>query len=292
MNLAHRWLCLSAYWSFRRETRFLGVWWAIRKLRSSSPCFRVARDSGAIHIVDTPPIFQVANVAYTAVMSPLASTGRVALRIWIFWFLTSATFTVISIAYIDRPLASFIDTHFRHTLGWVVLDRSLKPLKVVAISALFFLFWAGYRTVSGYGLQPWAVKALVCSWSVVWGLAAELVFKQIFGRAWPDPTYTQHHLYGFRFLHGSQDWMSFPSGTAIGSTALATTLASLFPRLRVVIAVLAGVVCIAVVVGNYHWLSDSIAGAFLGVSIGWMSTALLDVSIPNKRESIRERVRP
>lgn len=217
-------------------------------------------------------------------MRPFAATGRVALRTWILGFLISATFTVLSVAYVDRPLATFIDGHFRHTFGWVVLDQSLEPLKAVAISALFFLFWAGYRTVSGYGLQEWAEKALVCSWAVVWGLAAEFVFKQIFGRAWPDPTYTQNHLYGFRFLHASQNWTSFPSGTAIGSTALATALARLFPRLRAACTVLATLVCIGVVVANYHWLSDSIAGAFLGISIGWMSSALLDLSFLNKRE--------
>lgn len=220
-------------------------------------------------------------------MRPLLETRRSALRIWICGFLTSAIFTALSIAYIDRPLASFIDAYFRHTFGWVVLDHSLEPLKVVAITALFFLFWAGYRTVSGYSLPPWAVKAVVCSWAIVWSLAAEFVFKQIFGRAWPDPTYTQNHLYGFRFLHASQNWTSFPSGTAIGSTALATTLSSLFPRLRLVNAVLAAVVCIAVVVGNYHWLSDSIAGAFLGISIGWMSPALLVV--PSEQTRVDSR---
>jgi membrane-associated phospholipid phosphatase len=217
-------------------------------------------------------------------MRPFAATGRIALRTWTLGFLISVILTVLSVAYVDRPLATFIDSHFRHTLGWVVLDRSLEPLKVVAISALFFLFWAGHRTASGYGLQQWAEKALVCSWAVVWGLAAEFVFKQIFGRAWPDPTYTQNHLYGFRFLHASQDWTSFPSGTAIGSTALATALARLFPRLRAACTVLAAVVCIGVVVANYHWLSDSIAGAFLGTSIGWMSSALVGLSFLNKRE--------
>lgn len=223
-------------------------------------------------------------------MRPFAVTAKTGLRIWIFGFFSSAILTAFSIAYIDRPLASFVDAHFRHTFGWVVLNHSLKPLKVVAAAALFFLFWAGYRAASGYVLQPWTIKALVCSWAVVWGLAAELVFKEMFGRAWPDPTYTQQHVYGFRFLHGSQNWMSFPSGTAIGCTALATTLATLFPRLRVVSAVLAAVVCIAVVACNYHWLSDIIAGAFLGISIGCMSTALLDASFLNHRESIRERV--
>lgn len=224
-------------------------------------------------------------------MRPFSARGRGALHIWVFLLSISAIFSALSITYVDRPLASFIEAHFRHTLGWVILDHSLEPLKVIPMAALLFLFWAGYRSVCGYDLQRWAAKTVVCSWAVIWGLASELVLKEIFGRAWPDPTYTQYHLYGFRLLHASQHWTSFPSGTAIGAAALAMSVGGLFRRLRVVSAVLATVVCLAVVAGNYHWLSDSIAGAFVGMSIGWMSCCLLDPPALRKPESIRERVR-
>jgi len=36
----------------------------------------------------------------------------------------------------------------------------------------------------------------------------------------------------------------------------------------------------AVVVTNGHWLSDVIAGAFLGASIGWMTVLLLPQALP------------
>jgi len=39
---------------------------------------------------------------------------------------------------------------------------------------------------------------------------------------------------------------------------------------------LAVLLCCGVVVTNGHWLSDVIAGAFLGASIGWMTVRLLD----------------
>src|SRR4051812_48155035 len=106
-------------------------------------------------------------------MRSFPATGRVALRTWILAFSISAISSVLCVAYVDRPLATFFDGHFRQTVGWVLLHRSLEPLRVVAISALVFLFWAGYRMASGYGLQEWAQKALVCSCAVVWGLAAE-----------------------------------------------------------------------------------------------------------------------
>lgn len=223
-------------------------------------------------------------------MRPLATSGRVVSRIWLFGFVSSAMLVIISITYVDRPLAEFFDSHFRHTIGWVVLNRALEPLKAIAVLALLLLFWAGYRSFCGHGLQPWAGKAVICCWAVVWGLATEFVFKQIFGRAWPEPTYTQNHLYGFRFLNASQHWSSFPSGTAIGSTALATTIGILFPRLRAGIAALAAMVCAAVVIENYHWLSDAIAGVFLGVSIGWMTIRFVDLYWPQgvyRRERAR-----
>ena len=207
-------------------------------------------------------------------MRSLAATGPITFRIWLLSLIGCTILILLSIMYVDRPVADFLEAHFRHTFGWVLLNRLLEPLKLVAVSALLFLFWAGLRRVFGYGSQQqWIEKAVICSWAIVWGLATEFVLKQIFGRSWPDPTYIQHHLYGFRFLHASEHWSSFPSGTAIGSTALASTLGILFPRLRAISAVLAVMVCFAVVLCNYHWLSDAIAGAFIGISIGWMSSA-------------------
>lgn len=217
-----------------------------------------------------------------------AEKTRASFRIWTIFLIASAILTVLSIAYIDRPLATFFDERFRDTYAWNVLYWSLQPSGAVVVVALFFLFWAGYRSARGYELQPWAVKAVVCCWAVVWGLASEIIFKQIFGRAWPEPTYLRQHIYGFRFLHGTYGWTSFPSGTAIGSSALATTVAILFPRWRILSAACAALACIAVVVVNFHWLSDCIAGAFLGVTIGWMSTNWLNPTVLNKRESIRE----
>jgi hypothetical protein len=46
--------------------------------------------------------------------------------------------------------------------------------------------------------------ALYYSWAAMWATAADIIFKHIFGRASPDPTYTQNHLYGFRLLHGGR----------------------------------------------------------------------------------------
>jgi membrane-associated phospholipid phosphatase len=100
---------------------------------------------------------------------------------------------------------------------------------------------------------------------------ASFVFKRIFGRAQPEPEFVQNHLYGFRLLHGGPHWQSFPSGTAMISVAIVSALWILQPRWRVPGALIAALLCVAVVLTNYHWVGDVIAGMFLGSFIGWRS---------------------
>ena len=109
----------------------------------------------------------------------------------------------------------------------------------------------------------------------MWGLAAETIFKGMSGRSWPDPAYVQNHLYGFHFLQGDPRASAFPSGHTIIATAIVTVLWNMTPRLRIPSVLVALAVVTVLVVNNFHWVSDVIAGAYLGVPIGWMTVHLL-----------------
>jgi membrane-associated phospholipid phosphatase len=158
-----------------------------------------------------------------------------AFRTWLFAFAATTVAVVVCIAYVDRPVALFFDELLRHTVAWVWLSRALVPLDLVVISLLLFL---------------------------------------LSSRAWPDPAYIQNRVYEFRLLHGSPYWDSFPSGTAAISAAIASVLWIKMPRWRAMSAVIVVLLCVAVVITNYHWVGDVIAGAFLGTSIGWMTVRL------------------
>jgi membrane-associated phospholipid phosphatase len=196
-------------------------------------------------------------------------------RRWLMMLALCVVAVLVSVSYVDRPMAEFFNARIRHTELWGWLDRLLAPFVAIPVVALVFLLGLGCRVLSGRQLRAWTVKPLLVSWSAIWALAAEFIFKQIFGRAWPDPGYVENHLYGFRFLHGGPHWNSFPSGTATISAAMVATLWLLAPRLRLPSAFLAVLLFIGVVVTNGHWLSDVIAGAFLGASIGWMTVLLV-----------------
>jgi membrane-associated phospholipid phosphatase len=197
-----------------------------------------------------------------------------AFRNWLIAGAAAAIVVVVCIAYVDRSTAEFFEGHLRHTAAWVWIARALAPIDLAMVTALLFLLACGAWTLSGRALAQWTQAPLLCCWAAMWATAAEIIFKRIFGRAWPDPTYVQGHLYGFHLLHGGPNWESFPSGTAAVSCAIAAVVWIVRPRRRLIAVLIAVLLCVAVVVTNYHWVSDVVAGAFLGVSIGWMTVRL------------------
>ncbi len=178
------------------------------------------------------------------------------------------------ICYLDRPAAEFFNSHVRPFDLWIWLNRLLAPLLLIPVVALLFQFGAGLWLLLGRRLASWTQTSLLYSFGTIWAISAEFVFKQIFGRGSPDPTYLANHLYAFRLFHASEGWTSFPSGTATIALTVVTITCLRHPRWRLAVSILAGLVCIGVTITNGHWLSDVIAGMFLGATIGWMTVAI------------------
>jgi len=202
-------------------------------------------------------------------------TDKAAFRNWLLALALCVVAVGLCIGFVDRPLAEWLDAHVRHTEFWAALHLALYPFLLVVLAALFFLIGCGVSMISGRSLRPWTAIPILCSWATMWAVASEIILKRIFGRGWTDPTFVREHLYGFHFLHGETHWDAFPSGTATVSFAILAVLWILRPRWRVAGRATVVLLSVAVVIGNYHWLSDVIAGGFLGVTIGRGTVALL-----------------
>src|SRR5258708_32360583 len=109
---------------------------------------------------------------------------------------------------------------------------------------------------------------MLCSLAALWGIAAELIFKTIFGRV--PPGYIQGHALGFHLLAGRPPLASFPSGTATISTASVAVLWILAPRSRIIGALIALLRCAAVGITNSHGPGARHAGLSPAAAIGWL----------------------
>lgn len=98
------------------------------------------------------------------------------------------------------------------------------------------------------------------------------ILKIIFGRARPEMWF-DHHLYGFYWFitKSNATFWSFPSGHSTTIATLATCLALFIPKTRVVCVLLAISVAAGRIFAQDHYLSDVMAGLWLGWVLTLMS---------------------
>ncbi|RJX36381.1 MAG: phosphatase PAP2 family protein [Desulfarculus sp.] len=104
---------------------------------------------------------------------------------------------------------------------------------------------------------------------VISGLSVQ-VFKHLVGR--PRPRLNQPLWQGLMPTFDS-DWHSFPSGHATTSFALAAVLSARYPEWSFLFYPLAVFVACGRMLGHSHYLSDTLAGAALGLAVGWLLAA-------------------
>jgi membrane-associated phospholipid phosphatase len=121
---------------------------------------------------------------------------------------------------------------------------------------------------------------VLCSISLIVTETIKNGLKFAFGRLWPDtwvannPSFIHDGAYGFNFFHGGPGYAAFPSGHTAVTCAVISVLWMLYPRWRPLYGATVLAVAVGLIGANYHFISDVIAGGFVGTSIGWMTVAI------------------
>ena len=140
---------------------------------------------------------------------------------------------------------------------------------LLSIEAAVVLVLVLLRITRGH-LSPYREATLLaCLTSICAYAINDSALKLFFGV--PNPAAVVHGArHTFHFLHGSRQ-SSFPSG----HMALSGSFAGVFMRLyRRSVPLFSGLLLIAatlLIVGDWHFLSDVIAGTFIGVSAGLLA---------------------
>jgi membrane-associated phospholipid phosphatase len=184
---------------------------------------------------------------------------------------------VVSYLWIDQPIAFFAYNHRAFHGFFVDLTFIPEPLPGLALTMFFALgLWA---LIAKPASKLYTVL-LTCSISLIVAEATKSQLKYIFGRTWPEtfvnnnPSLISNNAYGFNFLHGGAGYASFPSGHMTAICAVASVLWIYYPRFRALYALVVAAVAIGLLGADYHFLSDIIAGSFLGTVTGWLAVVL------------------
>lgn len=185
------------------------------------------------------------------------------LPIWLSAFVACAAGVAISFMWIDLPVALHFWKigHFFHPLNTAFGASVLLSLESVIALGLILA-----RVVRGH-LSRWAeALAIACVASIcTYGINSE-VLKGLFGVPTPSAVMAGAR-HTFNFMMGSAN-SSFPSGHMTLAGAFAGVFMRLHRRSTWPLSALLALAACLLVVGGWHFVSDVIAGTFIGVSAG------------------------
>lgn len=185
---------------------------------------------------------------------------------------------LISVNFLDRPIAKLCYSALGHLI--IVREFSGTPSFFGPIQIFLLLIFL-YRRIALYPFAHPDVVLVLCEAS---SLATRLLLptmKFAFGRTWPldgHPSFLIDGVYGFNFFTAGYPFESFPSGHTASVCALAGVLWATYPRFRLLYAAGVAAIAIALVAGDFHFLSDVLAGGFIGVSVALIVLAAWDIS--------------
>jgi membrane-associated phospholipid phosphatase len=201
-----------------------------------------------------------------------------ALKTWLVCLVLTVLAVCVSYFWLDRPIALWV----YRTFGAARVPAKLvdSPLSSTSsIAALAFVI-CGLAAVSRRGFSTLGTTITLCVISAVSAILIKDQLKFVFGRTWPDTwgqgilSFVRNGVYGFHYFHSGQSFESFPSGHAAVAAAILSVLWILFPRLRIVAGGCIFAIDVGLVLLNIHFLSDVIAGSFLGFSTGLFTICL------------------
>jgi membrane-associated phospholipid phosphatase len=191
--------------------------------------------------------------------------------------LVCAAAVLVCYLFVDRPVACFVH---RHKLADDVVLRWLTyfPPLVQAWTPLVLAALLLRRAFGPFRRCELAVLTACVSMIVADQLRESLGY--VFGRYWPEtwidnnPSFIKDGAYGFHPFHSGSAYGSFPSGHMARTVGLVSVVWVAYPGWRWA----CGLASLAVAAGllgmNYHFVSDVIAGSFVGGVVGMYAASL------------------
>ncbi|MDE1938867.1 MAG: phosphatase PAP2 family protein [Alphaproteobacteria bacterium] len=191
-------------------------------------------------------------------------------QVWILSFLLCVIAVIFSFTYLDLPVARWSSQNIG---GLTSLGNGLGSAVLLSIEAIIVLALIIARLVRGHLSRHSETVALASLTSMCTYAVNSGVLKVFFGVPNPEHVLAQGASHSFHLLAGAPD-SSFPSGHMVLACAFAGVIMRLYPRSIWPLGTLLSFGAALLVYGDWHFVSDVIAGSFVGISAGMLAGEL------------------
>jgi membrane-associated phospholipid phosphatase len=192
-----------------------------------------------------------------------------------------ALLVTLAYLFVDRPVAFFVHDH--HLNRYTALEWMTHTAMAFDALAAVIVVLASVRLAFG-PLTRLERTLLAAALSLMVAVALENYLKLVFGRYWPEtwvndnPSLIRDNAYGFHPFHSGPAYGSFPSGHTARAVAVLWVLGVAYSRGLWLYVLVAASVVVGLVGMNYHFVGDTIGGAFLGAWTGMYAARLAGVA--------------
>jgi membrane-associated phospholipid phosphatase len=189
----------------------------------------------------------------------------------------------VSYLWIDRPVSYFAYDELRAYR--TIFDLAARLPKVIGPLVIACTLILGVRAMMKRPFTETQITVVLSAVSLALSNILENWLKFAFGRTWPEtwmqnnPSLIRDGVYNFNPFRGGPGFAAFPSGHMVAICAIMSVFWLLHPRFRLIYAICIATVFVGELGANYHFVSDLIAGGFLGFSTGWIIIALRNEGI-------------
>lgn len=176
--------------------------------------------------------------------------------------------------FVDRPVAFFIHDRGINRSDFLKWETEPPPI-IQAWAPVVLVALAIRRAWSPF--HRWELALFTSAVALVLADQFRDSLGFVAGRYWPDtwiqdnPSLIRDGAYGFHPFHSGAWYDSFPSGHTARVLGLVTVWWIAYPGSRWACAAAASIMAAALVGMNYHFVSDVVAGGFIGAAVGTYS---------------------
>ncbi len=180
-------------------------------------------------------------------------------------FALVALLTALGVLYVDAAVASW---SYRLISAIPVLSRHVTQIPDLLVWLVLLITagcWTAYLIMTAAGVRGARLRFLrVCGTCVPAAYCVKAVLQIVFGRSSAFDWVLFHQPPTFHWLKWRPNYGGFPSGHMTVFSAVATVLSYYYPRYKGVYLGLLALLGLALIVTTYHFVSDVIAGAYVG----------------------------